>query len=313
MKKLILLFVILTTLLLLIVPPLIRDVYLLSFLIMISMYTMISAGWNIIGGFTGYNSFGHGVFFGIGAYTTALVVNFFGMHLLAIPLSGLVAAMFAVVTGYPCLRLRGIYFSLSTVPVNYIMMLLVILLPFTGGPEGIMLKPLFNFDPLTNGIILYELHVIATLATIIFTYKILHSKIGIGLISIREDEVTAVTYGVPVTKLKLLAYAMSAIPAAISGGLYSIYAIYIHPSVVFAFGLSLSTIGIMYLGGRGTVLGAILGSAIFVFFSETLRYTLGIAVEGLNMFLFGIILVFLILFAPAGVMGEISKRFKHRA
>jgi len=293
-----------------IIPLLFRQVYLLSFLNLILMNYLIYAGWNIIGGVTGYNNFGHAVFFGIGAYVTAMLTKNFGLYLWTLPIVVITAMIIATLIGWPILRLRGIYFGLGTIPINYIFQYIVILLPFTGGALGLMIKPGISLDPMSFEILFYEVFLITASLTFIASYKLLNSKLGLGLIAIREDEDAALVFGVPTTKLKVIAFAISGVPAALAGGLYACYTLYIDPSTVFTFTLSLYSIGANYLGGRGTVMGPLISSVIITVLLEQLRYMLGTTYEGLHMLIFSIVLILIILYFPEGIIGRLRKKSK---
>jgi branched-chain amino acid transport system permease protein len=270
----------------------------------------IYAGWNIIGGVTGYNNFGHAAFFGIGAYITALLTKNFGLYLWSLPIAVITVMVIAALIGWPLLRLKGIYFGLGTIPLNYIFQYLIILLPFTGGPLGVMIKPGISLDPMSFETLFYEVFLITAFLTFIASYKLLNSKLGLGLIAIREDEDAASVFGVPTTKLKVTAFVISSVPAALAGGIYTCYTLYIDPSTVFSFVLSLYSIGANYLGGRGTIEGPLIASVIITFLSEQLRYTFGITYEGLHMLIFSIVLILIIIYFPEGIIGRLRKKSK---
>ena len=295
-----------------VLPPLIGSTYILSFLIVILMYALISSGWNIIGGFAGYNSFGHAFFFGVGAYLTAFMIwalkaNMFVALLVGVALTSLLA----IPLGYPSLRLRGLYFALATYPINYVGLLLVTLLPYFGGAQGILLKPIFpSLNPLTNEVVFYVLFLVAGLIGALINFKVKRSKFGLGLISIREDEDGARTCGVHVARLKISAYSLSAIPISIAGGLYVCYTGYLDPTTAFAFSMSMYAIALTYMGGRATVMGPLVGSIIFVFFSEYLRYSVLGSFEGLHMVVLSIILILIMIFIPEGIVGYLCNKVK---
>jgi branched-chain amino acid transport system permease protein len=289
--------------------PMTRDIYTLSFSILILMNIMITAGWNVIGGFTGYSSFGHVVFFGIGAYTTATVIRHFQLNfLVAIAVGILTAAILALPLGYPSLRLRGIYFALATSTLNHMGSLLVILLPFTGGPEGILLPKALPYDPLTNELLFYGLFLIGALGVVFLTYRIKHSKIGFSFLSIREDEDAAQACGVSTSRMKILAYALSSIPVSAAGGLYAVYTGYIDPTTMFSFSISMYAIALTYMGGKGTILGPIIGSVIYVFFAEYLRYSISLKFEGLHVVILMALLILMVVFMPEGIVGFLRKK-----
>ena len=291
-------------------PPLIGGIYLLSVLITIFWSLVINSSWDTLGGFTGYSDFGHGAYFGLGAYATAVLTKYFGLYLFAIPIGCLLAAALSVVIGWPCLRLKGIYFSLATIPFGFIFSSLIILLPFTNGALGLTITSPYRLSLSLDETIFYELFLAAALATLLVSYKILHSKIGAGAMAIREDEDAARALGVSATRVKLILYALSGFLAALAGGLYCCYTLYIDPPTVFAFSLSLYAIGASYLGGRGTVLGPLIGTVIIVTLANQLRYMIPTTFAGLDLVLMGAILVGIVLFVPEGIVGYIKRKYK---
>jgi len=297
--------IILLTILLLIFPFIVREMFFLSFMILCFTNIALASSWNIIGGIIGYPSFGHGVFFGLGAYVAALTIKYTGVSVLSIPFSIITTLAVSMALGYICLRLRGMFFSLATYNINYIFMLLFLLTPFTGGPEGVILKPIISTSPFVLETIFYYLYMIAVCVEIFIVYKLIKSKIGLGLFAIREDEDAARTCGVPVTRLKVLAYALSAAFQGVVGGLYAIYNCYIDPPTVFAFSISIYQIGSTYVGGAGTLPGPIIGAIITTLLSEYFRYTLGVMVEGLNIFIYAAIILCVLLFLPEGIYGRL--------
>lgn len=291
------------------IVPITRSIYALSFSILIFMNIMVAAGWNVIGGFTGYFSFGHVIFFGIGAYATAIVIRDFQLNFLAaIAVGILAAAILAIPIGYPSLRLKGIYFALATSTLNQMGNLSVMLLPFAGGPEGIMLPKTLPYDPLTNEIVFYGLFLIGALGGVFLTYYIKKSKIGLCFLSIREDEDAARTCGVSTAWMKILAYMLSSIPVSAAGSLFTVYTRYIDPTTMFSFSISMYAIALTYLGGRGTIMGPIIGSIIYVFFAEYFRYSISLAFEGLHVIILMALLILIIFFMPEGVVGYLRKK-----
>lgn len=282
-----------------------KAAFLLSFMILCFTNIVLASSWNLIGGVMGYPSFGHGVFFGIGAYAAVLTIKYVGISVISIPVSMAISLLVALALGYLTLRLRGMFFSLVTYNINYIFMLLTLLTPFTGGPEGVILKPIMSTDPLTLETIFYYFFMIAMVVSLFLVYRLINSKMGLGLFAIREDEDAARTCGVQANRLKVFTYALSAIFQGTIGGLYAIYTCYIDPPTVYAPSISIYQIGAAYLGGAGTLLGPIVGAIITTMLSEYFRYTLGVMVEGLNVFLYALIIVCVLLFMPEGIVGRL--------
>src|SRR5262249_42170760 len=162
-----------------------------SFMIQVFMWIALAGSWNLISGFTGYVSFGHVAFFGVGAYTAALLINKAGWHWLPAGLVGCAPAMvLALVIGYPCLRLKGPYFAIAMLGLNEVVRALVSYFEdFTGGGSGISLPPIAAIIP-----VYYAMGGVALAVTLV-TYRIITSRFGLQLLSIREDEVAAEAMG----------------------------------------------------------------------------------------------------------------------
>ncbi|NNJ11177.1 branched-chain amino acid ABC transporter permease [Chloroflexales bacterium ZM16-3] len=284
--------------------PLTRpSTYLLGFLLTIFMYGALAASWNIVGGFTGYLSFGHAAFFGLGAYTTALLLFYFDWSpFLTLPLAGLVAGGFAALVGFPCLRLRGPYFSLVTLVLGLAVYSLVLNLDFTQGSTGLFL-PFPPVDIFTNHVIFYE-SMLALLVLATFTLRwIAHSKMGVGLAAIRADEEVAQTLGVSVTWLKLQAFVLSAFLSGLVGGIYSYYKSYLDPSFVFATAISINIALMALFGGRLSWLGPLLGAVLLSTINEVLVIQVGAQPARI---VFGSLLIIVILFMPNGLIAAIQ-------
>jgi branched-chain amino acid transport system permease protein len=293
--------------LLAILPVLGEFPMLLHILIVIFMYATICEGWNLIGGYVGYVSLGHAMFFGIGAYTVALTLkNYAWSPLFTVPIGGALAVIIAILIGFPSLRLRGAYFVITTLAVNYVFELMVTNMDWlTYGAMGVFLPPP-SFSPSMTKIVYYEAYLILMLATTFLCHRIANSKFGQGLIAIHENEDAAESIGIPTTKYKLLAFALSSLPPAIAGGLYSPYMTYIDPSTVFSVMISLNAILMTTIGGAGTVVGPIIGAGLLVTLSELMVH---IFVREFNYVMYGALLLFTVIVMPGGIM-RIIKRWK---
>jgi branched-chain amino acid transport system permease protein len=280
----------------------------LSFLILVLMTITMSSSWNIMGGYSGYYNFGHGGFFGIGAYVCALVLYYFGLSFVSLPLAAIAAALVAIATGYPALRLKGLYFCLVTMAMPVIFMLFVQLTPdITMGSIGIYIGVPIWFGILGTGTFYYELFLAIALMTILVAYKCLHSKLGIGLVAIRQNEEAARALGVPTTKMKIIAYTIAAIPPAMVGGMYAFYIGYIDPVTVFAASWTTNALGASILGGLKSATGPVIGAIILITLSENLKFIIGAAVPGLNVLIYVSIVVAVVLLAPQGIVGVLRK------
>jgi branched-chain amino acid transport system permease protein len=288
--------------------PLLRpDGYYLSALFSLFMYAALACGWNIFGGYTGYNNFGHAAFFGIGAYTSALLLLKWGLSpFYTCILGGVLAGICAVIIGYPCLRLRGPYFVLVTLCLGLSARLVVINVEFTGSSTGLYL-PFLKVSMFANRVIFYEVMLVLTWIIVLMAMWIEGSKFGLGLRSIHQDEDSAETQGVDATMLKISAFALSAFLAGIAGGIYAYFRSYIHPDFIFDIGISVLVVLMALLGGPSTWLGPLIGAFIVVVINEVLTAHANIGAEFARI-IYGLLLVVVIMYLPHGLVGLFKKR-----
>ena len=288
-------------------PWLSPPVYFVSLLFIVFMYVVLAESWVLIGGFAGYLSFGHGAFLGIGAYTTALLMNHFHLSPLWVLISalpaGAVAACIAAVIGYPALRLRGPYFALITLCFAFVMELVVKNLDFLGGPEGLWLKAMGIDVGLARGIF-FEVMFVLMIVTVLTVRHIEYSRFGVGLKAIKEDEEVAQTLCVHTPRVKLFAFVLSAFFPGIAGGLYAYYLSYIHPETVFNIDISILIVLMALFGGGGTYLGPLVGAISLSLINELLSAFLKAEYARV---IYGLLFVVLILFLPEGVMSFFRK------
>ncbi|KPV62813.1 MAG: leucine/isoleucine/valine transporter permease subunit [Candidatus Bathyarchaeota archaeon BA1] len=276
-------------------PP----IYLLSLFLIVFMYAALSESWNIIGGYTGYLSFGHVAFFGIGAYTTALLlINYDLSPFLTAPLGGVLATVVAAGVGFPCLKLRGPYFALVTLCFASIIQVAILNLEFTGAAIGLWL-PLLPYDMLMIRTIFYEIMFGLMLATIVVNIWVERSKFGAGLTAIREDEDVAESICINTLKLKLKAFMLSAFFSGVIGGVYSYYITFIHPSTIFSVEISILMVLMALFGGRGTWGGPILGASLLTIVDQLLTIYIGAEIARV---IFGMLFIFVTLFMPNGLV-----------
>ncbi|MBI4560934.1 MAG: branched-chain amino acid ABC transporter permease [Candidatus Rokubacteria bacterium] len=282
--------------------PLFATGYVISFTIQIFMWSALAASWNLISGFTGYVSFGHVAFFGVGAYTGALLITKAGWHWLPAGLAGCVpAAALALLIGYPCLRLKGPYFAIAMLGLNEVVRALVSYFEdFTGGGSGISLPPILSIKP-----VYYAMGGVAAAVTLL-TYRIITSQFGLRLLSIREDEVAAEVMGINTARLKLYAFLLSAAFPGIVGGFYAWYASHVEPLSVFPLLTTITMIIMCLFGGQGTVLGPVLGAVLLSLFQELVwaRFLF------VHQAIFGALIVGVVLLMPRGILGVLHQRYR---
>jgi branched-chain amino acid transport system permease protein len=271
----------------------------------------LASSLNIILGYTGYVSFGHIVYFGLGGYFGLYLMNSLGASLwLALPAGGLIAGLLAFALGKAILRLRGAYFALATIGVNEAMRAFINNFQPFGGPVGISLN--FNiyrdYGGATQALWLtYYLLVALALGSILLSHAVKNSKFGLGLMAIREDEDAAEVMGVITPDAKTWAYVLSAIIPGMVGVLYYFKNGNIEPGDAFRLHFSIELLVMVMLGGFGTVLGPVIGAAGY----QRLRGFLLTSplFKDIQLSVAGVLLLIIILFIPAGAVGWLRHRF----
>jgi branched-chain amino acid transport system permease protein len=279
--------------------------YFLSFIFKIFLYVILAESWNLIGGFTGYLSFGHVAFFGIGVYTSSMLFQRLGLtpFIGAIP-AGLFASIVAWVIGYPCLRLRGPYFAVVTLCFAFIVDLIVKNWSFLGGSEGIHLK-LLPMDIQLSRSIFYEIFLGLALATALVARKIQNNKFGLGLAAIREDEEVAQTLRIHTSELKIKAFVLSSFFPGVAGGIYAYYISYVHPDIVFDINISILIVLMALFGGGSSWMGPLIGAVVLSIINELL--SLFVQPEFARI-IYGMLFMAVIIFMPDGIVAFFEKR-----
>ena len=273
--------------------------FMVQFLINLFMLAILAESWNIIGGFTGYASFGNVAFFGIGAYTTGVLLTRVGFPFaLALPAGGIVAMLFAALVGMPILRLKGHYFAIATLGVAETMREVVYNLEFTGKGTGLVMPILRS--PLPFFYVMLGILVAATLVN----WWLSQSRFGYGLIAIREDEDAAAVMGINTPLYKTIAFSLSAAFTGLAGGVYAYWITFIDPDAVFKVIITVQLIIMAVFGGTGTVLGPLLGALVLASMSEWLSTHLVTLAELFN----GLIIILVVLFMPRGLSDLIRQR-----
>jgi len=268
------------------------------------MFAVLASAWNIIGGYTGYASFGNVVFLGIGAYVSAVLMEKGGIPFwVAFPASGVGAAVFAVLIGLPVLRLKGHYFAIATLGVAEAMKALVDNLDITEGNSGIYL-PMMKLSVKSQYIFFYFMMMGVLALTLGVTFIMLKKKLGYGLIAIREDEEAAGSLGVNTTLFKVTSFALSGFFSGLAGSLYAYQQGFIKPDAVFDVGITIKMIVMAVFGGIGSLVGPLLGALSIEVVSEVLTNYFLVA----HTLFFGAIVILAIVFTPKGIMDIISGR-----
>jgi branched-chain amino acid transport system permease protein len=265
------------------------------------MWIALAQSWNLISGLTGYVSFGHVAFFGTGAYASSLLIVKAGWPWpLACLGGGVMAALLAVVIGWPCLRLKGPYFAIAMLGLNEVLRVIASYYEgLTGGGNGLSLPTLY-----ASVQIYYAMGLVAAAVTLV-AYVILTSRFGLRLMTIREDEVAAEAMGIDTLRYKLYAFLLSAIGPGIVGGLSARDQGYIEPISVFPLIMTITMIVMVLFGGKGTIWGPVLGATVLFAFQEAVwaRFIY------LHQLLFGAIIVAVVLMMPRGILGVLQQKY----
>jgi len=275
---------------LLLLPLFTEDPYLLRILTLTSIFAILAASWDLLSGFTGQMNFGHALFFGVGAYSAAMLNKFAGIPPWGtIPLGALAAVLAGLIIGIPCIRLRGTYLALTTLAFPIILLGLVFALPdFTGGELGISGIARLARSRVAN----YYISVVLMLGLCTIMWKITDSDTGIIFHAIREDELAVRAAGINTTRYKLLAFSLSGFFAGISGGLYAHFMRIAGPSTLEV-SMSFQVVIWAIFGGVATIYGPV--GAVFVLFPlmEILRFW-----QDYRILMFACVVLLILLYMP---------------
>ena len=298
-------------LLLLVVPPLLPK-YFLEVLISVLFWAYLGSAWNILGGYGGQFSFGHAAFFGIGAYTSTLLLLHAGLTpWLGMLAGGVLAALYGLVVGFLSFRygLRGPYFSLVTLAFAEMLRVVAVNWKAVGSSLGLVIPSrgsapgMFVFESKLG---YYYVMLAMTLAALGITWGIARSRLGYALVAVRENEDAAEAAGLDTLGVKLSGMIVSSFLTALGGTFYAQYWAYIDPSLTLGVSVSIEGLLRAIVGGAGTVWGPLLGSFALTPLSELTRAALR-GRPGADVMLYGLVLILVISFLPRGLMGWITR------
>jgi len=292
-------------LLAIIFPQVVSNKYFLHVANLAMMFAMLTLSLNILSGCTGLMSVGHIAFYGIGAYTSAILTTKLGLPiLLGILMAGVISALASLLLGLPTMRLRGMYFSVATLAFGEVIYQVFInWTAVTEGTKGIKGVPSPEFFGISlRSYDTYYYLVLAALAlAILLTYNLIHSRPGRAMLSIRENDIAAEAMGVNIVQYKLIAFMVSAFFAGVAGALYVHEVHYISPET-FAGSESAAVLAMMVVGGIGSIPGSILGGIALTVLPEMLR-----SFGNVRLVIYGAAVVAIIIFAPGGLGGLIER------
>lgn len=283
-------------------PMVIRNNYILHILILLGVYLVLGMSLNIVTGVTGELDLGHAAFFGIGAYVSSLFTqNIFNSFWLGLILAGLISLIFGLILGIPSLRIRGDYLAIVTLGFNEIIRYVLLnWQDVTNGPMGIRGIPtpeIFGFTLNTKQFLFYLVQIIVII-TFVVMYRITNSRFGRTLVAIRENEIAATSLGINTGYYKIWAFAITAAFAGIAGSFFGHYMNFINPNN-FTSNESILILCMVVIGGKGSIIGSVVGVAVLFLLPEILR-----PIASYRMLIYGILLVVMMVYKPSGFWPE---------
>jgi len=291
-------------LLVLVLVPHFASRYMISFLILIFMYITLANSWNMLAGYAGYVSLGHGVFFGIGGYTFALCIMKLGFNIfLALIMSSIVTAMFALLIGLVLMttRIRIAYFAIMTLGLNEIFKIVIANTESLGASYG------FTLPPIPTLLIPYYIFLGLAILSVLVIVWIDKSNFGLGLKSILQDEEVAESIGVSTSKYKIMVFILSSIFPGVSGGAIAWFWSYIDPYLAFDLAISMDCAIMTIFGGSGTIWGPVIGAG----FLRILVEMLWVKIPYFHAIIYSILLILIVIWAPGGLV-ELFRRLNNK-
>mgnify|MGYP001434117082 FL=1 len=292
------------------IPIAMDDQFIYHIFVTICIFAALSTAWNIVGGYAGQLSLGHAIFYGIGAYAAVMLTNMGITPWLGMFVGAFFAVIAAIVVSYPCFRLHGPFFALATIAFLEVFRVLALhFRSFTGGATGMMIPLNIGWewmvfrDRLPSLVIAFGMMLLA----LAVAWWIRNHRLGFQLIATRERESAARGAGVQTVKVRLIGVSISAALCSLVGSFHAMYLTFIEPEAVFSLTFSIQIALFALIGGIGTVFGPLLGAVMLVPITELARGWLGSGALGLHGFVYGVVLVLVVLFMPNGIMGLVHR------
>ena len=278
----------------------------------ILQYILLATAWNILGGYTGYVNFGTGAFFALGAYTSVVLIRAVHAPLpVQILAGGLVSGLLGLGIGYLTLRLRGVFFSISTLALAVVAETMMVNWEYVGGSKGISVirpSPMAFFANYAE--FLFVVMGVLALGAITIAWLIEHSRIGRGFAAIRDNEEAAECMGVPTLRLKLLATTVSGALMGIAGAPFPYYITFVEPASAFNLSYAVNSLAMPMVGGTSSWVGPIIGAVLLGTVQQLATVTIS---SELNLLIVGVVLVLFVVLAPEGILGLLRRATRQRA
>ncbi len=288
-----------------ILVPFLLNQYWLHVAIISLFYVMMASSWNLIAGFTGQVSFAHAAFAGVGAYTSGMLSLYIGVHpAVGIMAGGFLAGILGLGLGGLCIRMGGIYLSLTTLGFSEILRIIITNEEqWTRGTMGLQIPGVFSVYSKTD---YYFLFLAVTVAFLVLMRRLLNSDTGLAFRAVLNDELAASTSGIDTVRVRLMAFTWSSAMAGLAGGLYGHYLMLITPDIP-SLGQMFLVLAMAVIGGMGSFAGPIIGAIALEFLSEYIR------IYGeYHLLLFGLVALVIARFAPSGMVGLWEKIWRRR-
>ncbi len=316
-KSILLIFLIVFSFL---IPVFVKNQSYIQIFIVVMFFMYITTAWNFVGGFAGVLPLGNAAFIAIGAYTSTILFTQYGISpWIGMFVGGIISAIVGVIIGLPTFKLRGAYFALATIAFGEGVRILFQNIDKigsinVGGARGILINytgdSFVNFQWVSR-VPYYYIILVMLIILLIITVFLMNSKMGYYLTAGGEDPEAAASLGVNVAKYKLIAMALSSFFTAIAGTFYAQWILYIFPKSVGSLDLSFEIAFVAIIGGRGTIVGPLLGALLLKPLGEITRTYLGGTLPGLHLFILGLILVLVMIYQPRGIQESLSKMFNN--
>ncbi|WP_035274947.1 branched-chain amino acid ABC transporter permease [Desulfogranum japonicum] len=300
-------------------PLVVRSATYLHILVLLFFYAYLTTSWNIVGGFAGVLPLGHAAFVGIGAYTSTVLSLQYGISpWIGMVVGGVLAMIAGIIIGLPTLKMRGAYFALATIAFAEGLRVMVENIDYLGplkinGPRGLQIPPLetgFSHFMFATKEPYYYIILIMLLLVMLLTYMVSRSKLGYYLVAGGEEPEAAMALGVNVARARLIAMAVSSFLTALAGTFYAQFSLYIHPKSIISLDMSFEIAFIALIGGRGSIVGPILGALLLRPVSDFCRIYFGDSLPGLHLIIFGLVLILVMLYQPRGLQEPISRLYQ---
>ena len=275
--------------------------YIVNVTLLVLLYMALGQMWNLLAGYSGLVSLGQQSFVGIGGYALAMISQVYKLPIvLGFVVAGVLSVVFALVTSVPVFKMKNVYFTIGTWIVSECLRVFFLIWAFVNYGTGYNISATYTMSP--N--VIYYIAVGVGVISVVFVTYLLRSKFGLALMAMRDNEAAAEVRGVELYKTKLKCYLISAFFTSIAGAAMYLNIAFVQPNAAFSIDWTVSMVFVVIIGGIGTIEGPIIGAVIFVLLRQLLY-----SFPGFSMLILGVIAIILMLAAPRGIMGYISKRF----